>query len=98
VDRRWANKCEPADIVKYVASLRTRDPEFSEQVHPNVAEQLILHVLGKSEVPDIDDTDRFFMQFVLMAALVFDEQLDAAGLDDFLATARRSAEYLLGHR
>ncbi|GLZ10353.1 hypothetical protein Acsp04_05880 [Actinomadura sp. NBRC 104425] len=95
VDRRWANDRDSADIVEYVASVRAKDPELSEQIEPNVAEQLILHALGKSEAPDVDDSDRYAIQFLFMAALIVDERLDGAGLDKFLAAVRELADDVL---
>ena len=58
-------------------------------------ERVILKVLGQGSVADLDAKVAFTAKQFLLAALVADEQLDDAALDEFLAETRKLADQWL---
>jgi hypothetical protein len=91
VDRRFAENGTAADVVKFVGDVRAKSQRLAE-IDPTVAERLILHSLGEGSIGDLDNETVISNQFLLLGALIVDEQLDNAGLDQFLAEARTVAE------
>ncbi len=53
---------------------------------------MIRAVYTEEEIRDIDPSTRLGTQFLLLTALIADEHLDPAGLDEFLAGARDLAD------
>src|SRR5918992_1586448 len=92
IDRRFAKSGTVADVIEYVGDVRSRSERVGEKLDPRVAEQLIRAVLGDGSIDDLDDKTRFGTEIVLLAALIADEQLDEAGLDEFIAQARQLAD------
>jgi hypothetical protein len=92
---RFTKDSTAADVVRYVADVRSRFDEVANAVDPRVGEQLVLEALGKGTTDGADTrTSATAMQF-LLTALVADEGLDSAALDEFIARARKTAEFLL---
>jgi hypothetical protein len=60
-----------------------------------VTERVIMGVLADDSLDDIDARKSFETQLVLMAAIVGGENPDDAGLDAFLAQARKLADQWL---
>jgi len=93
VDRRFT---EPGittdDIIKYVADVRARSATVSDALDPQAAERVIHHALGDGSIRDLDDETVIGAQIVILSALIADEQLDDAGLDQFMAEARKLAD------
>ena len=87
VDRRFAKAGAPSDVVSFVADVRSRSDRLGEQIDPQAAELLIRAALTGGSVDDLDGETLGLLYVVLLAALVSDEQLDDAGLDDFLGEA-----------
>jgi hypothetical protein len=94
-DRRFAEGATAADVIEYVGDVRSRFDEAAEAIDPNTAERLILKVLGRGSVADLDAQAAFRARHFLLAALIADEQLDDTGLDEFLAQARKLADQWL---
>jgi len=98
VDRRFGKDGTASDsaaIVDYVANVRARSDKLAQDIDPAVAERLIQDSLGRGSVDDIDGRTRLGMRFLLLAALIVDEQLDEEGLKAFLAQAREVADQWL---
>jgi hypothetical protein len=95
VDRRFASNRTNVDIVGFVGSVRARSERLADELDPSTAERLILHSLGNGSIADLDDETVVQTQIVLLAGLVADEQLDSAGLDEFMATARVLGDRLM---
>jgi len=98
VDRRFVEDekiAESGEVIEYVSTVRARSENAAEQIDPQTAERLIQHSLGEGSIDDIDSDTRFGTEFILLAALVADEELDAAGLDAFLSEARRLGDRLM---
>ena len=98
VDRRFVKGTTVSDdaaIVAYIADVRARSDKLAEDVNPTVAERLIQDSLGRGSVDDIDGKTRLGTRFLLLAALIIDEQLDERGIEAFLAQAREVANQWL---
>jgi hypothetical protein len=95
VDRRFARNGTTSDnaaIVGYIADVRARSDKLAEDIDPTVAERLIQDSLGRGSVDDIDGRTRLGTRFLLLAALIVDEQLDERGVEAFVAEARKVAD------
>lgn len=93
VDRRFAGKSTLSDVIEFVADVRATSGRVAEDIDPSAAERLILHSLGEDvSIADLDDKTKLGTQIVLLGALITHEQLDDAGLDAFLAEARKTAD------
>jgi hypothetical protein len=96
VDRRFAKDGTAASVIDFVGDLRSRSERLADAIDPKVAERLIWHVLGEGSIADLDTETKASHQFLLLGGLVADAHLDAAGLDEFLATARELGDRLIG--
>ncbi len=94
VDRRFGTRYTLADIVQYVAEVRTRLRNPDRGIDPNVAERLIRKALGEGTTRGIDKETLLRTESVLLTVLIMDEQFDDAALDAFLAEARALADRL----
>jgi hypothetical protein len=97
VDRRFAKDGTASDsaIVEYVADVRARSDKLAQDIDPAVAERLIQDSLGRGSVDDIDGRTRLGVRFLLLAALIVDDQLNEEELETFLAQAREVADQWL---
>jgi hypothetical protein len=95
VDRRFRQGTTTADIVEYVGDVRSRFDEAAQAIDPQTGERVILKVLGHGSAADLDPKTAFRARHFLLAALIADEQLDDAGLDEFLGEARKLADQWL---
>lgn len=93
VDRRFAKGGTRADVIEYVADIRSRSERLTDQVDPQVAERLIMHSLGEGSIDDLGDKIVVHTQLIILIALIGDEELNGGDLDKFIATAR-----VLGNR
>jgi hypothetical protein len=92
VDRRFAEGGTMVDVIEFAASVRIRSMALAEAVDPRAAERLILAALTDEDISDLTDTVKGGLCIVLLAALTSDEGYSAAGLDEFLAEARKLAD------
>jgi hypothetical protein len=95
VDRRFANGGTAGDVIAYVADVRSRFDEAAEAVDPEAAERLILKVLGQGSIADMDSKTAITAKQFILVALIVDEHLQGAALDEFLAQARELADQWL---
>jgi hypothetical protein len=96
VERRFAKDSTKVDVVEFVGKVRARSEGLGEDIDPRVAERLILAVYTDEEINDLDGSTRLGTQFLLLAALIIDEQLDDVSLDEFLTQARALADEWIG--
>jgi hypothetical protein len=96
VDRRFAKEGTVADVVEFVGDLRARLGDNSDEVDPTVAERLIRDALGDGTIADLDEDTIVATKVILLTALISDEQLDKARLDEFMATSRELGDRLMG--
>jgi hypothetical protein len=94
VDRRF-KEGSPADVVEYVADVRSRSDDVSDKVDPNVAEQLIRKVITGQSTDDINSRASATTKVFLLAALMADANFGIAEADQFLAAVRKIADHLL---
>jgi hypothetical protein len=95
VDRRFGTSYQPGDIVAFVADVRARSDRLARELDPDVAERVIYAVLGHGTVRGLDKEMVTRAKLVLLAGLIADARLDDAGLDEFLAAARKLADQLM---
>ncbi|SPT57125.1 hypothetical protein [Actinomadura madurae] len=95
IDRRFAKDNEvagDAEVIDFVGDLRSRDIATAETLDPAIAEQLILHNLGKGDISNFDSKALFSTQIIILAGLIADEKLSETELTAFIEKARRVAE------
>lgn len=92
VDRRFAQNGTTAAVVEFVADVRARHLKRADELEPHVAERLILAILTDEDIDDLDTEAKIQTQIILLYALIADERLDDAGLDEFLVEARKLAD------
>ena len=92
VDQRFGKSGTDAGVVEFVGSVRSRSEGLSDKIDPSVAERLIRAVYTEEEIDDLDGETVLGTEFLLLAALIVDEQFDAAELDEFLLGARELAD------
>lgn len=97
VDQRFGDDTTEEDVVAYVTNVRTRGGGMPD-LDPVPAERILMRAVGFGDPRDLEnisDGDMLGYQFVLMGALVADERYDDAGLEEFLAAARRAGDDLM---
>ena len=95
VERRFGQHYQPADIVSFVADVRSRSDRLAGELDPDVSERVINAVLCHGSARDLDKEAVTRAKLVLLGGLVADARLDDAGLDDFLVAARKLADQLM---
>jgi predicted nucleic acid-binding protein len=95
VERRFGTSYQPADIVTFVADVRARSDRLASSIDPDVGERAIQAVLGHGTVRGLDTAAVAGAKLLLLGGLIADARLDDAGLDEFLAGARKLADQLM---
>jgi hypothetical protein len=95
VRRRFSPTWTIPDVIRFVATARARLLNDEIEIDPRTAEILMRRALGESIAADLDEEDRARAQIFLLVELIVDEELDDAGLDEFLAHARTLADQLI---
>jgi hypothetical protein len=96
VDRRFGKDAARADVIEYVADVRSRLDEVADAVDPRAAERLIWEVLGEGSTGDLRGKSSARAKLFLTAALVADANFGSSELDEFVAKVRKYADHLLG--
>lgn len=91
VRRRLGSTPPPGDIVKLAASLRINLRQQQVELDPLALEDAIQAAAGGQVPVHYDDQARAEILLIALGQLIFDEDLDDAGLDDFLVLARAMA-------
>lgn len=92
--RRWFwPRWTSADIVRFVADLRSSSPEVAELFGASVAENQLRGVLGDRQAVRPPEEARARAQFFMLAALT--AGLDGPELDEVLAGGRTLADTLI---
>jgi hypothetical protein len=95
VERCFAPDVSPEEVIEFVGNVRSASARVADQVDPVIAERVITAVFNDDSLDDIDARESFQTQLLLMVAIVGGENLDDAGLDAFLAQARKLADQWL---
>ena len=90
--QRFAKDHSAAAVIEFIGAVRSRSEGLSDKIEPRVAERLIQSVFTYKKVADVSQETRFRLQFLLVAALVVDEHMDDAGLDEFMMESRKLAD------
>lgn len=100
VDRRFIRNgktAENSEVIDFIATKREINPVAAEQLDPGVAEQVLLHALGKGTISkEIDGDTLMGTQVLLLAALIGEADLSEDDLESFLAKARAEADEHIG--
>jgi hypothetical protein len=83
-----------AAVIRYVAAVRQHAPD-GQDIDPRVAESLIQQALGEQADCTEGERTRGAVQVILLSEIITSANLDAAGLDSFLADARMLADQLM---
>lgn len=94
VRRRLSPTWTIPDVIRFVATARARLLKNEIEIDPRTAEILMRGALGDGIVAELEEEARTRAQIFLLGEMAVDEQLDDAGLDAFLATARVLADQL----
>ena len=81
-----------------MADVRARSDDVAGALDARAAEQLIRAVLTDEDTADIDGKTRGAVSIIMLSALISDERFDDAGLDSFLAVARKKADDYFSRR
>ncbi|TMQ98965.1 hypothetical protein ETD83_18785 [Actinomadura soli] len=92
---RNGDAVDHSEVIDFVAQVRERADEMPDIIDPQIAESMILDLLGKGSMVDADPDTKFGHQIVLLAALVGEKQFTEDQLDAFLGNARALADELL---
>jgi hypothetical protein len=95
VDRRFTKNGTTTDVIQFVSSLRVRLGCDADAIDPTIAERLIKDALGRGSIDDLAEEEIVRTKVILLTALISDERLDDAGLDNFMATARTLGDRLM---
>jgi hypothetical protein len=91
VRRRLGSTPAPGAIVQLAASLRISIRKQQIELDPLAMEDIVRSALGGAVSGHYDDRARADILLFTLGQLIFDEDLDGAGLDDFLVMARAMA-------
>ena len=86
--RRLGSAPPDADIVRLVASLRISLREQQIELDPLAMEHIIRPAFSGTTSGQYDDRTRADIMLFVLGQLIFDEDLDDTGLEDFLVMAR----------
>jgi hypothetical protein len=95
VERRFTPDVSPGEVIEFVGNVRSTSPQVADQVDPAIAERVIMAVFNDDSLDDVDGRKNLETQIFVMVAIIGAEHLDDAGLDAFLAQARKLADQWL---
>jgi hypothetical protein len=84
--RKFSPTWTVADIIRFVANARAQRGGDADDINPRAAENLIRRALDDHVADEVDQETKARTQILLLAALVEDQQLSDADLDEFLGT------------
>ncbi len=88
VRRRLGSTPKPGDVVQLVASLRISLRKQQIELDPLAMEENIRSAADQAMSGHYDDQTRADILLFVLGQLIFDEDMDDAGLEDFLVMAR----------
>ncbi|MBO0803007.1 MAG: hypothetical protein J2P25_08030 [Nocardiopsaceae bacterium] len=91
-DRTFGSADGNAAVVEWVGKIRSQSTDAADGFDPVLSEQVILYALGKTEAEDLNSQQILEAELLLLPALVHDQGLDEAGIDEFLSAARALAQ------
>jgi hypothetical protein len=91
---RWSVDTPKAEVIRFVATTRSRFRELADEIDPLAAEALIQAALGDVTAAQDLDPRAKGAQVPLLRQLVDEAEFDDADLDEFLAQARTLADQM----
>lgn len=89
VERRFNASTPREEIIAFVADLRARDEKWAERLDPDATERMIAMIFDDNvETDDIPRLQTIGIRMIVSAAIVRDDDLDSAELEDFLDKSR----------
>jgi hypothetical protein len=86
---------DESQVIDFVAQVRERSDDSSDLINPQLAESMLLDLLGKGTMIDADPDTKFGHQIVMLSAMAGERQFTPTELETFLQSARSLAEELL---
>jgi hypothetical protein len=83
------------EVTGFVADIRARSERVRDALDPQTAERVVVSALTSDDLDDLDAEELTKTKMLLLAAIIADEHLDDAGLDELLAAARKLADQLM---
>lgn len=97
VERRLGEGATRDEIIAFVADLRAREDEYAGRLDADATERVIATVFDDDVTTgDIPRDQTIGIRIGVTAIIIGDEELDAAGLEEFLDRARALADEILG--
>lgn len=97
VERRFDPSVSRDEIIGFVAEVRARSDELAERLDPHATERMISMVFDDDVATDDIPRDQTIgVRLTITAAIVGDEGMDSAQLEDFLSKSRALADEILG--
>lgn len=97
VERRFDPGVSRDEIITFIADLRSRSDDLAERLDPDASERMIAMVFDDDVSTDGIPRDQTIgVRLSVTAAIVGDEGLDGAQLEEFLAKSRNLADEILG--
>jgi hypothetical protein len=93
--RAFAPSWESADLIRFVADVRSSSGEASGILDPKVAENQLRAALSQEPAPCPDEEARARAQLILLATLTNRLGLTTSGLDKLLSDGRTTADDLI---
>lgn len=92
-ERRFRAEGTPADVIRFVADVRSRSANLGESIDQKIGEQLFLSSLMDAPLDDdLDGGTIVGTQLLLLVAMMVDAGPTSDQLDAFLAEARTLAD------
>ena len=79
----------------FVADVRARSERVRDALDPQTAERVVVSAFTSDDLDDLDAEELTRTKMMLLAAIIADQHLDDAELDEFIARARALADELL---
>lgn len=91
-ERRFRPNGTAADVIRFVADVRSETPVAAERIDPKIGERLTLCALTGESIDDIDADTAIVTELLLLVSMVASENFQSADLDRFLEEARALAD------
>lgn len=95
VDSRFTRESTLDEVTGFVADVRARSERVRDALDPQTAERVVVSAFTSDDLDNLDAEELTKTKMLLLAAIIADEHLDDAGLDEFIAKARALADELL---
>ncbi len=95
VDSRFTRESTLDEVTGFVADVRARSEGVRDALDPQTAERVVVSAFTSDDLDDLDAAELTATKMMLLAAIIADQHLDDAGLDEFIAKARALADELL---